>query len=69
MDFQGLANPVASRDRERGARETVMEVPGFGTVRFTAKRLRHKHGKSVHYIWSATKVVVVFDRRHGQSRR
>ena len=31
----------------------TMDVPGMGMVRFSAKRLRHKHGKDVHYFWSA----------------
>src|SRR5215211_3341013 len=39
--------------------EAVREVPGFGNVRFTFKRLRHKRGKSVHYFWCATRAELV----------
>jgi hypothetical protein len=35
--------------------QAVVEVPGFGHVRLTFKRLRHKRGKSVHYFWCANR--------------
>jgi hypothetical protein len=39
--------------------EAVIDVPGIGTVRITARRLKSKKGKAVHYVWSAAKAVVV----------
>jgi hypothetical protein len=35
--------------------EATIEVPGLGTVRFTARRMRHKRGRSTHYFWTAEK--------------
>jgi hypothetical protein len=39
--------------------EGTIEVPGIGMVRFTARRMRHKRGKSTHYFWAAEKAVDV----------
>jgi hypothetical protein len=38
--------------------EAVLDVPGIGMVRITARRLKSKKGKVVHYFWSAAKAVV-----------
>jgi hypothetical protein len=32
--------------------DATIDVPGIGTVRITAKRFRHKHGKAVMYFWT-----------------
>ena len=39
--------------------EATIEVPSIGMVRFTARRMRHKRGKSTHYFWTAEKAVGV----------
>jgi hypothetical protein len=39
--------------------EATIEVPGIGMVRSTARRMRHKRGKSTHYFWTAEKAVGV----------
>lgn len=39
--------------------ESVIEVPGFGKVRFTCKRFKHKHHKHQSVFWKTTKAVKV----------
>ncbi|WON74213.1 hypothetical protein [Nitrosospira sp. Is2] len=39
--------------------ETVMEVPNLGKVRFTCRRFKSKHHKSVNIVWSAIAAVKV----------
>ena len=39
--------------------ETVMEVPNLGKVRFTCRRLKSKHHKSVNIFWSTIAAVKV----------
>jgi hypothetical protein len=34
-------------------RESVIEVPNFGKVRFTCRRVKSKHHKCVNVFWSA----------------
>ncbi len=41
--------------------ESTIEVPGFGKVRFTCKRFKHKHRKSYSVFWTATKAVKILD--------
>jgi hypothetical protein len=33
--------------------EVLIDVPNIGAVRITAKRMKHKKGKSTHYFWNA----------------
>jgi hypothetical protein len=33
----------------------LIDVLGFGAVRFTVKRSKHKRGKTAHYFWTAEK--------------
>ena len=35
------------------------EVPGFGRVKFTARRMRTKGGRSVHHFWSVESAELV----------
>lgn len=37
--------------------ETIMEVPNLGKVRFTYRRLKSKHHKSVNIFWCAIAAV------------
>ena len=39
--------------------ETVMEVPNFGKVRFTCRRFKSKHHKSVNIFWVAIAAVKI----------
>ncbi len=39
--------------------DAMVDVPGIGTVRVTAKRVGSKRGKSVDYFWTADVAVVV----------
>lgn len=40
-------------------RESELEVPGIGRVRFTAEAMNFKHGRSTHYYWSVKRAVLV----------
>ena len=40
-------------------RESVIEVPNCGKVRFTCRRFKSKHHKSVNVFWSAISAVKV----------
>jgi hypothetical protein len=39
--------------------ESVIEVPGFGKVRFTCKRFKHKHYKHSRAFWRVVKAAKV----------
>ncbi len=39
--------------------ESVIDVPSFGMVRFTCRRVRSKHRKSVHVFWNAIAAVKI----------
>lgn len=39
--------------------ETVIEVPTFGKVRFTCRRVKSKHHKSYNVFWNAIAAVKV----------
>ena len=39
--------------------DATIGVPGIGTVRVTAKRLKASKGKSSHYFWTPEKAVLV----------
>jgi hypothetical protein len=39
--------------------ETIMEVPNLGKVRFTCRRFKSKHRKSVNIFWSTIAAVKV----------
>ncbi len=38
--------------------EIFVHVPGIGRVRITAKRMKHKYGRSPHYFWTAESAVL-----------
>ena len=40
-------------------KETVMEVPNLGKVRFTCRRVKSKHHKSVNVFWCAITAVKI----------
>lgn len=39
--------------------ETALDVPGFGRVRFSARRMMSKKGRATIYWWSVTRAVRV----------
>jgi len=39
--------------------EALIDVPDIGRVLVTAKRLKHKRGRSTNYFWTAEKAVVI----------
>jgi hypothetical protein len=39
--------------------EAIVDVPGIGAVRFTARRHKSKKGKVSHHFWTAERAVVV----------
>ena len=39
--------------------ETVIEVPNLGKVRFTCRRVKSKHHKSVNVFWNAIAAVKI----------
>ena len=39
--------------------EALIDVPGIGPVRVTAKRLKSKRGRSISYFWTVDKAVAV----------
>ena len=43
--------------------EIFVHVPDIGRVRITAKRMKHKHGRSPHYFWTAESAVVAHESR------
>jgi hypothetical protein len=51
--------PKAETMPDGAIMEATIEVPGLGTVRFTARRMRHKRGKSTHYFWTAESASVI----------
>ena len=42
--------------------EASIDVPGIGTVRITAKRMKHKKGRLMHYFWNADSAALVCER-------
>jgi hypothetical protein len=49
--------PPAERAAAGGIMECFVNVPDLGRVRITARRMKHKRGRSTHYFWSAESVV------------
>ena len=39
--------------------QTEIHVPDIGLVRFTARRSRGRHGKTLHVFWTATRAELV----------
>jgi hypothetical protein len=39
--------------------EVLIDVPNIGAVRITAKRMKHKKGKSTHSFWTANRGAIL----------
>jgi hypothetical protein len=39
--------------------EATIDVPELGSVRITAKRMKHKKGKSTHSFWTADRCAIL----------
>jgi hypothetical protein len=39
--------------------EVLIDVPNIGAVRITAKRMKHKKGKSTHSFWTADRGAIL----------
>lgn len=48
----GRLLPVATENSPAMV-QSASEVPGLGMVTFSFKLMKHKHGKSVNYFWTA----------------
>ena len=50
--------PDAASADDGAIMEAFVDVPGVGRIRITARRMRHKRGRSVHYFWTAESAVI-----------
>jgi hypothetical protein len=59
---QYIAHALQTLPRAETAADTLMEatveVPGVGTVRITAKKAKHRKGRSTSYFWTPERAVV-----------
>lgn len=54
--LQTLPNPETAKAETM---EVTIEVPGIGTVRVTAERMKHKRARSTYYFWSPKAAVLL----------
>ena len=48
-----LTLPNPARALDDAIMDCFVTVPGIGRVRITARRRKHKRGRSTHYFWTA----------------
>ena len=61
--------PDAARAPDGALMDCYVNVPGIGRVRITARRLKHKRGRSTHYFWTAESAILAHEsRQHLRTR-
>ena len=50
--------PPAEGANDGAVMDRFVTVPDVGKVRITARRMKHKRGRSMHFFWSAESAVV-----------
>ena len=48
-----------AKEAEWATMDCFVGVPGIGRVRITARRMKHKRGRSTHYFWTAESAALV----------
>jgi len=54
-----LTLPRADRAGDGAIMEPIIDVPEFGHVLITARRMKHKSGRTTRYFWTAERAAVV----------